>query len=329
MHAQVLDAPGHRLRAVELPTPKPGADQVLVRVRACGVCRTDLHIVDGELTRPKLPLVLGHQIVGTVAQLGEAVEGLRTGQSVGIPWLGGACGRCRQCDKGQENLCESAVFTGYSQDGGFAQYALASGPFALPMPAGLSELEAAPLLCAGVIGYRALRMTGDAERLGLYGFGSAAHIITQVARFQGREVLAFTRAGDVAAQRFAASLGATWAGGSDEDPPVALDAAIIFAPAGALVPRALRALAPGGAVVCAGIYMSEIPPFPYELLWQERSIRSVANLTRQDGVEFLELAPKVPVRTHIERYPLDEAERALNDLRGGRLIGSAVIDVGG
>jgi propanol-preferring alcohol dehydrogenase len=309
--------------------PKPGAHQVLVRVQACGVCRTDLHIVDGELTRPKLPLVLGHQIVGTVAELGEAVEGLCTGQSVGIPWLGGACGHCRQCHKGQENLCENAVFTGYSQDGGFAQYTLASGRYALPMPAGLSELEAAPLLCAGLIGYRALRMTGDAERLGLYGFGSAAHIITQVARFQGREVLAITRPGDIPAQQFAASLGATWAGGSDEDPPFALDAAIIFAPVGALVPRALRALAPGGRVVCAGIYMSEIPPFPYELLWQERSIRSVANLTRQDGVEFLELAPRVPVTTHVERYPLDDAERALDDLRAGRLNGSAVLEVGG
>ena len=327
MRAQVLDAPGQPLRFAELPVPSVGDHQVLVRVRACGVCRTDLHIVDGELARPKLPLVLGHQIVGNIVELGGRVEGLSPGQRVGIPWLGRTCGQCRSCRRGQENLCEHAAFTGYDEDGGFAEFTLADANYALPLPDAFSDLQVAPLLCAGLIGYRALRMTGDAERLGLYGFGSAAHIITQVARFEGREVLAFTRPGDVSAQQFARSLGATWAGSSDDVPPSALDAAIIFAPVGNLVPRALRALAPGGSVVCAGIHMSQIPQFAYELLWQERSLKSVANLTRQDGIEFLELAPKIPVRTHVERYPLGEAGRALDDLRAGRLIGSAVLEV--
>jgi alcohol dehydrogenase, propanol-preferring len=301
----------------------------LVRVRCCAVCRTDLHVLDGELAEAKLPLVLGHQIVGTVEQAGERVEGYISGQRVGIPWLSRACGDCKFCRTGRENLCGQAKFTGYQIDGGYAEYALVQPQFALPLPGSFPDIQAAPLLCAGLIGYRALAMTGDAERLGLYGFGSAAHIISQVARFQGRRVYAFTRPGDGPGQEFARSLGAEWAGGSDELPPTTLDAAIIFAPAGTLVPRALRAVDRGGSVVCAGIHMSDIPSFPYELLWGERTLRSVANLTRQDGLEFLELAPRVPIYTEVRPYPLADVGQALDDLREGRFRGSAVITIGG
>jgi len=311
----VLDAPGRPLRLVEREVPEPGPGQLLLEVQACGVCRTDLHLLDGELDLPT-PRVLGHQIVGVVT--GE-------GRRVGVPWLGWTCGECVYCRSGRENLCVRARFTGRDIDGGFADHAVADERFCLPIPDGYPDLQAAPLLCAGLIGYRALRMTGDAERLGLFGFGAAAHIICQVAAWQGRQVSAFTRAGDDAAQALARELGAEWAGASEVLPPEPLDAALIFAPAGPLVPAALRALAPGGAVVCAGIHMSDIPSFPYELLWEERSIRSVANLTRADGREFLELAPRVPVRTHVTAYPLSEAGTALDDLRAGRFAGAAVV----
>ncbi|MCA3747563.1 MAG: zinc-dependent alcohol dehydrogenase family protein [Rubrobacter sp.] len=328
MRAMVLEAPGGGLRPAELPVPEPGPGEVLVRVRACAVCRTDLHVVDGELKEPKLPLVPGHQIVGTVERVGERVERFAPGDRVGIPWLGWTCGRCRYCRSGRENLCAEARFTGYQIDGGFAEYARADARYCFPVPEGYPDLQAAPLLCAGLIGYRALRMAGDAGRLGLYGFGSSAHIITQVARHQGRRVFAFTRDGDEQAQGFARRLGAEWAGGSGQMPPEELDAAIIFAPVGALVPLALRAVARGGTVVCAGIHMSDIPSFPYELLWGERQLRSVANLTRRDGEEFLALAPRVPVRTEVRPYPLEGANQALEDLRSGRLTGSAVLVVG-
>jgi len=324
----VLRAPGGPLRPEELPVPEPGSGEVLVRVRACGVCRTDLHVVDGELREPKLPLVVGHQIVGVVERAGEGVERFSPGDRVGVPWLGRTCGRCRYCRTGRENLCGEARFTGYQLDGGFAEYARADARFCLPVPEGYPDLQAAPLLCAGLIGYRALRMAGDAERLGLYGFGASAHIILQVARHQGRRVFAFARDGDEEAQRFARRLGAEWAGGSGQRPPEELDAAIIFAPVGALVPLALRAVARGGTVVCAGIHMSDIPSFPYELLWGERQLRSVANLTRRDGEEFLALAPEVPVRTEVRPYPLEGANQALDDLRSGRLTGAAVLVVG-
>ncbi len=315
MRAMVLEAPGRPLLERDLPEPVAGPGQLLVRVRACAVCRTDLHVADGELPEPKLPLVLGHQIVG------ESSDGRR----VGIPWLGWACGECRYCRSGRENLCERALFTGYHLDGGYAEYAVADERFCLAVPPEYSDVEAAPLLCAGLIGYRSLRLAGDAERLGLYGFGSSAHIVAQVARFEGRRVFAFTRAGDEEAQAFARQLGAEWAGASDERPPEELDAAIIFAPVGALVPVALRVLARGGIVVCAGIHMSDIPSFPYELLWEERSVRSVANLTRGDGREFLELAPRVPVRTEVEELPLARASDALERLRSGRVRGSLVL----
>ena len=328
MRAMVLEAPGGGLRPAELPVPEPGPGEVLVRVRACAVCRTDLHVVDGELKEPKLPLVPGHQIVGTVERVGERVERFAPGDRVGIPWLGWTCGRCRYCRSGRENLCAEARFTGYQIDGGFAEYARADARYCFPVPEGYPDLQAAPLLCAGLIGYRALRMAGDAGRLGLYRFGSSAHIITQVARHQGRRVFAFTRDGDEQAQGFARRLGAEWAGGSGQMPPEELDAAIIFAPVGALVPLALRAVARGGTVVCAGIHMSDIPSFPYELLWGERQLRSVANLTRRDGEEFLALAPRVPVRTEVRPYPLEGANQALEDLRSGRLTGSAVLVVG-
>lgn len=328
MRAMVLRAPGGPLRPEELPVPEPGSGEVLVRVRACGVCRTDLHVVDGELREPKLPLVVGHQIVGVVERAGEGVERFSPGDRVGVPWLGRTCGRCRYCRTGRENLCGEARFTGYQLDGGFAEYARADARFCLPVPEGYPDLQAAPLLCAGLIGYRALRMAGDAERLGLYGFGASAHIILQVARHQGRRVFAFARDGDEEAQRFARRLGAEWAGGSGQRPPEELDAAIIFAPVGALVPLALRAVARGGTVVCAGIHMSDIPSFPYELLWGERQLRSVANLTRRDGEEFLALAPEVPVRTEVRPYPLEGANQALDDLRSGRLTGAAVLVVG-
>jgi propanol-preferring alcohol dehydrogenase len=320
----VLQAPGQALQPTELAEPEPGDGQVLVRVSACGVCRTDLHIVDGELSEPKLPLVPGHQIVGEVLAGGGRFA---TGERIGIPWLGETCGRCRFCLAGRENLCDAPTFTGYDRDGGFAELAVAAEAYAFPLPGGVSDIETAPLLCAGLIGYRALRMTGDAERLGLYGFGASAHIVCQVARHQGRRVFAFTRRDDEDAQEFARDLGAEWAGDANGPAPEELDAAILFAPVGDHVPAALRATAKGGTVVCAGIHMSDIPSFPYELLWGERVVRSVANLTRRDGEEFLALAPEVPVRTRVTAYPLERANEALGDLRDGRVNGSAVLSV--
>jgi len=325
MQAMVLDAAHVPLRQAELPMPRPGPDQVLLRVAACGVCRTDLHIVDGELTEPKLPLVLGHEIVGRVEAIGEGAEGFAIGDRVGVPWLGFTDGTCFYCRNGQENLCDHARFTGYQIDGGYASHTVADARYTFHLPNAYSDAEAAPLLCAGLIGYRSLRMTGEAKRLGIYGFGAAAHIVAQVVRYQGRRIFAFTRPGDVTAQDFARELGAEWAGGSDEMPPEALDAAIIFAPIGALVPEALKAVRKGGVVVCGGIHMSDIPRFPYELLWEERVIRSVANLTRQDAQEFLALAPKVPVRTTVVPFPLADANAALDRLRNGELTGAAVL----
>jgi len=321
----VLQAPGQPLELRDLATPSPGPDQVLLRVSACAVCRTDLHIVDGELNQPKLPLVIGHQIVGRVVGAGERADRFQTGQRVGVPWLGWTDGDCRFCRRGLENLCERGRFTGYQIDGGYAEYAVADQRFCFPLPLEYPDLEAAPLLCAGLIGYRALVMAGDAQRLGLYGFGASAHLIAQAARHRGQRVFAFSRAGDTETQRFALELGAEWAGDSDHLPPEQLDAAIIFAPVGPLVPAALRAVAPAGVVVCAGIHMSDIPSFPYGLLWQERQIRSVANLTRRDGEEFLALAPKVPIHIEVETYPLEAANQALDDLRNGRFRGAAVI----
>jgi propanol-preferring alcohol dehydrogenase len=328
MRAMVLEAPRTALRRGDLPIPDPAPGQALIRVHACAVCRTDLHIVDGELSDPKLPLVPGHQIAGTVVAAGSAVDRFRPGDRVGVSWLGWTCGECVYCRSGRENLCERARFTGYQIDGGYAEYAAADQRFCFPIPPGYPDPQAAPLLCGGLIGYRALRMTGDAERLGLYGFGSAAHMIIQVARWQGRRVFAFTSPGDAATQEFARRLGAEWTGGSLEAPPEPLDAAIIFAPVGPLVPAALRALARGGTVVCAGIHMSDIPAFPYGLLWEERAVRSVANLTRQDGEEFLALAPRVPVRTEVHLFPLEEANEALDALRRGRVKGTAVLTTG-
>jgi alcohol dehydrogenase, propanol-preferring len=318
----VLDGPGRPLRAAELPDPTPGPGEVLLSVRACGVCRTDLHIVDGELTEPKLPLVPGHQIVATVESGGERFS---DGDRVGVPWLGWTDGDCRYCRGQRENLCDAAVFTGYGRDGGYAERSVADERFCFPIPDRFGDVQAAPLLCAGLIGYRCLRMAGDAERLGIYGFGAAAHIVTQVARHQGRRVFAFTRGGDERAQRFALELGAAWAGDSSARPPEELDAAIVFAPVGALVPEALRATAKGGTVVCGGIHMSDIPALPYELLWGERVLRSVANLTRRDGEEFLPLAAEVPVRTVVEELPLERANEALRRLRAGELSGAAVL----
>src|SRR5271167_2360896 len=305
--------------------PQAGRHEVLVRVHACGVCRTDLHIVDGELTSPKLPLVPGHEIVGTVAAVGPEVEKLGIGDRVGVFWLGWTCGECGYCRRGQENLCAHARFTGYQIDGGYAEYAVANERFCFPIPVSFDDVSAAPLLCAGLIGFRALRLAGEAKRLGLYGFGAAAHIALQVARHRGQQVFAFTRTGDTAGQDFARSLGALWAGGSSEMPPEPLDAALIFAPVGALVPVALAATAKGGSVVCAGIHMSDIPAFPYHLLWNERVVRSVANLTRRDGEEFLSLAPSIPVRATTQAYPLTLANDALDDLRAGRLSGASVL----
>jgi alcohol dehydrogenase, propanol-preferring len=323
MRAMVLDAPGEPLRAAELTALEPGPGQVLVRVRACGVCRTDLHVLDGELPDPKLPLVLGHQIVGTVE--GGAAR-FSPGDRVGVPWLGWTCGECRYCRSGRENLCDRARFTGYQLDGGYAELAVADERYCFAIPEGYPDLQAAPLLCAGLIGYRSLRATRGAERLGLYGFGSSAHIVAQVARHQGRRVFAFTRAGDEEGQQFARELGAEWAGASDELPPDELDAAIIFAPVGDLVPLALRATAKGGVVVCAGIHMSDIPSFPYELLWGERVVRSIANLTRQDGDEFMALAPQIPVHAEIEAFQLEQANEALEALRRG-VRGAVVLSV--
>ncbi|MGZ6708549.1 MAG: zinc-dependent alcohol dehydrogenase family protein [Solirubrobacteraceae bacterium] len=324
MRTMLLDAPGAPLRPADRPDPEPGSGEVLVAVAACGVCRTDLHIRDGELTPSRLPIVPGHQIVGTVLAAGDGA-GHAVGARVGIPWLGWTCGECRYCTSGRENLCVRAQFTGLDRDGGYATRAVADGRYAFALPDGFGDLEAAPLLCAGLIGHRALRMTGDAERLGLYGFGASAHIVCQVARHQGRRVFAFVRAGDDAGAAFARTLGAEWAGDALGPPPEELDAAIIFAPAGELVPAALRAVAPGGTVVCAGIHMSDIPSFPYSELWGERTLRSVANLTRSDATEFLALAPQVSVRTHVTTYALEDAEDALGDLRAGRLEGAAVL----
>lgn len=327
MRALVLAAPGQPLALTDLRDPEPASEQVLLRVHACGVCRTDLHVVDGELTDPKLPLVLGHQIVATVGATGSEVEGLATGMRVGVPWLGWTCGTCRYCRSDRENLCDQARFTGYQLDGGYAELAVADYRFCFPLPEGYPDLQAAPLLCAGLIGYRSLGFAGDAERLGLYGFGASAHIVAQVARWQGRRVFAFTRRDDVQSQEFALRLGAEWAGDALGPPPEALDAAIVFAPVGELVPAALRALAKGGTVVCAGIHMSDIPSFPYELLWEERSIRSVANLTRRDAEKFLALAPQVPVETVVEPFPLERANEALDRLRAGEVTGAAVLVV--
>ena len=326
MRAMLFDRVGEPLREATVETPRPGPGQVLLAVRACAVCRTDLHVIDGDLTRPKLPLILGHEIVGAVAAVGDGVDPSFTpGKRVGVPWLGWTCGACDYCTSDRENLCDHARFTGYDLDGGYAEYAVADARYCFPIPEGYPDLQAAPLLCAGLIGYRSYRMTGAAERLGIYGFGGAAHIIAQVARHQGRRVFAFTKPGDTEGQDFARELGAEWAGGSDETPPEDLDAAIIFAPVGSLVPAALRCTRKGGAVVCGGIHMSEIPAFPYELLWGERTVRSVANLTRLDGEEFFRFAPQAGVRTEVQPYPLESANRALDDLRNGNVRGAAVL----
>src|SRR5215469_15639714 len=325
MNAMLLESARRPLRAAGIATPQPGPGQLLIKISACGVCRTDLHIFDGELARPKLPLVLGHEIIGVVEQTGEGVDAFAAGDRVGVPWLGWVDGTCVYCRSGRENLCEHAKFTGYDIDGGYAQNTVANAAYCFPIPSVFDDAHAAPLMCAGLISYRGLRMTGDATRLGVYGFGAAAHIIAQVARHQGRRVFAFTRPGDHCSQSFAMELGAVWAGDSDTAPPEQLDAAIIFAPVGGLIVSALRVLARGGVVVCAGIHMSDIPSFPYDLLWEERQVRSVANLTRDDGREFLRIAPQVPVRTTIRTYALERANEALDDLRAGRLEGAAVL----
>jgi propanol-preferring alcohol dehydrogenase len=326
MRAMVLQASGQPLEEREVLVPGPGPGQVLIQIRACGVCRTDLHIVDGELGNPKLPLIPGHEIVGVVAQVGEGARRFRIGDRVGVPWLGHTDGTCRYCLRGQENLCENALFTGYTLDGGYAEYTVAYEQYCLPIPPEFGDAEAAPLMCAGLIGYRTYRMAGEGvERLGIYGFGASAHIIAQVAVHQGKKVYAFTRAGDSEGQRFALRMGAVWAGDSTERPPEVLDAALIFAPVGALVPAALRAVDRGGTVVCGGVHMSDIPAFPYRLLWEERVVRSVANLTRRDGEELMAIAPMVPVRTEVEQFPLERANDALNRLRAGQIQGAAVL----
>jgi alcohol dehydrogenase, propanol-preferring len=328
MRAMVLERAGEPLRLAELPAPLPAAGEVLISVGACGVCRTDLHILDGELDKPKLPLVPGHQVVGQVVATGEGAERFEPGQRVGVPWLGWTCGECRYCRSGRENLCDRARFTGYDIDGGYAELTVADERFCFPIPAGYPDEQAAPLLCAGLIGYRALRLVGDAERIGFYGFGAAAHILCQVAAHQGRRVFAFTREGDVEGQEFARELGAEWAGSSEEAPPEEIDGAIVFAPVGPLMTAALRASAKGARIVSAGIHVSDIPSFPYEQLWGERTLGSVANLTRQDGEEFLALAPKVPVRTEVELHPLEYAKEALDSIRDGSLRGAAVLRIG-
>jgi propanol-preferring alcohol dehydrogenase len=325
MKAMILNAAGRPLQQAELPLPIPGEDEVLLKVAACGVCRTDLHVMDGDLPKPKLPLILGHEIVGVVVEKGARVERFAVGQRLGVPWLGHTCGHCRYCTSGRENLCDQALFTGYNLDGGYAEYTVADQHYCFPLPQGYTDAEAAPLLCAGLIGYRALVAAGESERLGIYGFGAAAHIIAQVARAQGRKVFAFTRPGDVAAQRFATELGAAWAGDSTAAPPEEMDAAIIFAPVGALITQALRHTAKGGTVVCAGVHMSDVPGFPYSILWGERSVRSIANLTRRDGEEFLDLAPRLGVRTEVESFRLESANEALDSLRQGRVRGAAVL----
>jgi alcohol dehydrogenase, propanol-preferring len=328
MKAMILDAQREPLRQAELPRPKPGAGEILLEVHACGVCRTDLHVRDGDLQQPKLPLVLGHEIVGVVAEKGANTEGFALGQRVGVPWLGRTCGHCRYCASGRENLCDAAQFTGYTLDGGYAEYALADARYCFALPDAYTDAEAAPLLCAGLIGYRALAAAGDAKRIGIYGFGAAAHIIAQVARWQGREIFAFTKPGDADGQAFARELGAVWAGDSSAAPPQEMDAAILFAPVGALVPQALHHTTKGGTVVCAGIHMSAIPEFPYSILWGERSVRSIANLTRHDGEAFLELAPKAGVRTEVQTFPLASANEALDQLASGRVRGAAVLLMG-
>jgi len=325
MKAMQLAAPRTPLNLVELPRPEPGPGELLIKVNACGVCRTDLHVVDGDLTDGKMPIIPGHEIVGTVVARGEGAGRFAVGGRVGVPWLGATCGACNFCLSGRENLCSEARFTGYHLDGGYAEYTIAGERFCFALPAAYSDVEAAPLLCAGLIGYRSLAMAGDARRLGIYGFGAAAHIIAQVARHQGREIYAFTRPGDSDGQRFARDLGAVWTGDSNATPPQPLDAAIIFAPVGSLVVAALRATTRGGTVVCAGIHMSDIPAFPYEILWGERVVRSVANLTRRDGEEFMRIAPQVPVRTSTQTFPLMLANEALARLREGRIIGAAVL----
>lgn len=325
MRAMVFEGAGKPLREVEIPVPQPGPGQVLLRVLACAVCRTDLHILDGDLTEPTLPLVLGHEIVGRVEALGPGAVGIALGQRLGVPWLGETCGSCPYCLSDRENLCDHPVFTGYQRQGGYAEFVVADAAFCFPIPEAYSDAEAAPLLCAGLIGYRAYRMAGDARTLGIYGFGAAAHILCQVAVAEGRQVFAFTREGDAEGQSFALKLGASWAGSSLGPPPVALDAAILFAPVGALVPLALQGLRKGGIVVCGGIHMSPIPAFDYSLLWGERRIQSVANLTRQDGQAFFELAARIPLRVEVQAYPLKEAQRALDDLRAGKVQGAAVL----
>lgn len=325
MRAMVLDKARTPLVLRERPVPPPGRGELLVTIAACGVCRTDLHVVDGDLTEPKLPIVPGHEIVGRVAAVGTGVAGFDVGERVGVPWLGATCGVCPYCRSGRENLCDHPLFTGYTRDGGFATHTIADARYCFPLGEAGDEAEIAPWLCAGLIGWRSYRLAGDGETLGLYGFGAAAHILAQVARWQGRRIFAFTRSGDMAAQDFARSLGASWAGDSEELPPEPLDAAIIFAPVGALVPAALKAVKKGGRVVCGGIHMSDIPRFPYSLLWEERQVLSVANLTREDAREFLAIAPKAGVNAEVTRYPLAQANEALSDLRDGRLQGAAVL----
>lgn len=325
MRAMILEKAGEPLRVVEIATPKPAANEILIRISACGVCRTDLHVVDGELPKPKLPLIPGHEIVGYVAERGRNARRFKPGQRVGVPWLGWTCGKCRYCQTGHENLCDRAGFTGYTRDGGYAEFTVADERFCFPIKGTYSDTNAAPLLCAGLIGFRSLAKTGNAKRLGIYGFGAAAHIIAQVAKYQGRSVYAFTRSGDLKARRFAKSLGAVWAGDSETPPPEKLDAAIILAPVGALVPVALAAVDKGGVVVCGGIHMSEIPAFSYDLLWGERSVCSVANLTRRDGEDFFKIAPRVPVRTTVEVFPLEQANGVLDRLRNGKIHGAAVL----
>jgi alcohol dehydrogenase, propanol-preferring len=330
MRAMVLQTPGQPLVCMELPVPKPSTDQVLIKVHACGVCRTDLHLVDGELPNPKLPIIPGHEIVGSVVQVGENVSSFALGDRIGVPWLGSTCHKCLYCRTDRENLCDHPKFTGYSLDGGYAEYAVADKNYCFLLPASYSNPAVAPLLCAGLIGYRSYRMIGEnVQRLGIYGFGGAAHIIAQIAAYEGKQIFAFTRSGDIKAQNFALGLGAVWAGGSDTMPPELLDAALIFAPIGSLIPAALRATIKGGVVVCGGIHMSDIPSFPYNILWEERVLRSVANLTRKDGEELLTIAPRVPVKTEVVEFPMTEANEALACLRDGRLQGAAVLVIDG
>jgi len=327
MKAEIFERVGKPLELRDIPIPTPRPDQVLIKVSVCGICRTDLHIFDGELKNPKLPLVMGHQIVGKVVKIGNQVSGIAIGDRVGVPWLGGSCGSCSYCKEGKENLCDQAIYTGYSVDGGFAEYTVANANYIFPIPPSYPDLDAAPLLCAGLIGFRALNMTNGGKKIGFFGFGSAASILIQVVRYRGGEVYAFTRPGDHEGQEFARKMGAVWAGGSDEKPKVMLDAAIIFATVGALIPQALRTVKKGGVVVSAEIHMSDIPSFPYADLWEERQIRSVANLTRRDGEEFLKIAPEIPIKTEVTPYPLENVNQALRDLKNGSLKGAAVIVV--